>query len=87
MADLTSFADRTGAPTDRTLEFLDARELPPPQPLSKTLETLATLDDRTVFVQLNDRTPQHLYPKLVDRGYTFDTVETDDGVVTAIWRD
>jgi len=78
---------RTAAPEDRPTETLDARELPPPEPLQNTLERLADLDDGTVLVQYNDRAPQHLYPKLTDRGYAYDTVETDAVVVTAIWRD
>lgn len=77
---------KTGAPTDRQHETLDARELPPPQPLRNTLELLGELDDETVLVQLNDRAPQHLYPRLADRGYVYDTVENEDLVLTAIWR-
>lgn len=86
---------RTSAPIDRWLteldapsdaiEFIDARELPPPKPLSETLERLAKLDDTVTLVQLNDRKPKLLYPKLDDRGYTYGTIETEEGVVTAIW--
>ncbi|WP_135535785.1 DUF2249 domain-containing protein [Halostella pelagica] len=85
----------TDAPADRPRERLDARELPPPQPLKRTLELLAELDDETVLVQLNDRAPQHLYPKLGERGYQYGTFETEldegdgngDGpVVTAVWK-
>ncbi|WP_135822818.1 DUF2249 domain-containing protein [Halostella litorea] len=75
----------TDAPTDRPRETLDARELPPPQPLQRTLELLPELDDGTVLVQFNDRAPQHLYPKLADRGYEYETVG-EDPVVTAIWK-
>lgn len=87
MTDLSSILAETDAPTDRPRETLDARELPPPQPLQQTLERLAELDDETVLVQRNDRAPQHLFPKVADRGYSYETVETDDAVVTAIWRD
>lgn len=90
----------TDAPTDRPHKLLDARELPPPQPLKRTLELLAELDDETVLVQLNDRAPQHLYPKLEDRGYRYDTCGArsapedgsgnaatgEDPVVTAVWK-
>jgi hypothetical protein len=75
-----------GAPAANGVEFIDARELPPPQPLSRTLERLPKLDGDVTVVQLNDREPQFLYPKLDDRGYTYATIETDDGVVTAIWE-
>jgi uncharacterized protein (DUF2249 family) len=77
----------TAAPTDRPAERLDVRELPPPEPLTRTVETLAELDDDVVLVQVNDRAPQHLYPQLEERGYRHDTVETDEGVVTAVWRE
>jgi TusA-related sulfurtransferase len=76
----------TDAPTDRPRETIDVRELPPPEPLRRTLERLTELGD-AVLVQRNDRAPQHLYPKLADRGYAYDTVETDGAVVTVIWRD
>lgn len=75
----------SGAPVDSAVEELDVRELGPPKPLSKTLERLAELEE-TVLVQLNDRVPQHLYPKLEDRGYEFDTLETDEVIVTVIWE-
>lgn len=84
---------RTSAPTDRWLteleapsdaiEFIDARELPPPEPLSETLGRLADLADTVTFVRLNDRRPRPLYPKLDDRGSTYGTIETG-GVLTAI---
>ncbi|MFB6219727.1 MAG: DUF2249 domain-containing protein [Halobacteriaceae archaeon] len=76
----------TDAPSDRPFETLDARDLPPPQPLQNTLERLVELEDAATLVQLNDRVPQHLYPKLADRGYQYDTVEVAEGVATAIWR-
>lgn len=87
MPEVTELVAKTAAPRDRPRETLDARELPPPQPLRNTLERLAELDAETVLVQLNDRAPQHLYPKLTDRGYEYDTIETDEFVVTTIWRE
>jgi len=72
-------------PADAPTERLDVRNLGPPKPLKNTLERLADLDDETVLVQINDREPQFLYPKLEDRGYAYGTVETDKAVVTGIW--
>lgn len=86
MVDVTEIVSETAAPADSSRETLDARELPPPQPLQNTLERLAELDAETLLVQLNDRAPQHLYPKLTDRGYEYETTETDEAVVTVIWR-
>ena len=74
------------APADRPRDVLDVADLPPPEPLARTLERLADLDEETVLVQRNDRAPQHLYPKLEDRGYRHATVDWDDDVVTVIWR-
>ena len=82
----TSAIERTDAPDDRPHEVMDARRLPPPQPLQGTIERLGELDDEVVLLQRNDRAPQHLYPLLSDRGYAYETVELDEEVVTAIWR-
>lgn len=73
-------------PPDAPTERLEVSDLGPPGPLKETLETLAELDDDTVLIQLNDRVPQHLYPRLTDRGYEFGTVERDDATITAIWK-
>lgn len=73
-------------PTEPEWVTLDARVLPPPQPLQRTLERLAELDDE-VLVQRNDRAPQHLYPRLTDRGYEYETVTDGDIVLTAIWTE
>lgn len=85
----TDFAERaitrTDAPADRQRAVLDVRELGPPKPLTETLETLSRLDDE-ILVQVNDRKPQHLYPKLADRGYAFETIADGDVVLTAIWE-
>lgn len=87
MTDLDDVIERTAAPADRPIETLDARELPPPQPLKNTLERLSELDPETVLVQFNDRAPQHLYPRLTDRGYGYETIEEDNGVATVIWTE
>ncbi|WP_049985379.1 DUF2249 domain-containing protein [Halobellus rufus] len=85
MVETAGFVAESAAPTDAPRELLDARDLPPPQPLQNTLERLVELDSDTVLVQVNDRAPQHLYPRLADRGYEYETVETDEAVVTVIW--
>jgi TusA-related sulfurtransferase len=78
--------DRLEIPSDAKRERLDVRNMGPPKPLKETLERLEAMDDDMVLVQLNDRDPQFLYPKLIDRGYEYDTVETDKAVVTGIWK-
>ncbi|WP_435129878.1 DUF2249 domain-containing protein [Halobaculum sp. D14] len=86
MVDVSEAVDASDAPPGQTRETLDVRELPPPQPLQRTLERCAELDEDAALVQLNDRAPQHLYPRLSDRGFEYDTVEAADAVVTVIWR-
>lgn len=87
MEAIESYLSRAGVSVDRPYETLDAADLPPPQPLKNTLETVAELDGETVLVQLNDRRPQHLYPKLADRGYQYESFEDGETVVTVIWDD
>lgn len=86
MASTVPYLAQSAAPSDRPCETIDARELPPPQPLRNTLEQLEELDDSVVLIQLNDRRPQHLYPRLEERGYQHESFEDDDTVVTVIWR-
>ena len=84
-ADYTQGAlDAAEVPSDAAVETLDVRELGPPKPLTETLERLVELDDEAALVQINDRAPQHLYPKLADRGYEYETVEVADAVVTVV---
>jgi hypothetical protein len=42
------------------------------------------MDPDTVLVQVNDRTPQHLFPLLEDRGYGYASAG-EEPVYTAIW--
>jgi hypothetical protein len=39
-----------------------------------------------VLVQVNDREPTHLFPRLNDRGVAYATAERGEQVVTAIWH-
>jgi TusA-related sulfurtransferase len=84
--ELERYLGTDGVPENAPCEHIDAGELPPPEPLTKTLEKLAELDDETVLVQSNDRAPQHLYPKLNERGYEYITREEQDSTVTVIWK-
>jgi hypothetical protein len=64
---------------------VDVRDLAPPKPLQETLVALESLDHDGVLVQVNDRVPQHLFPKLEERGYAHKS-NGDDPVYTAIWN-
>lgn len=48
---------------------LDVRELVPPEPMVKILETLSKVDENTVLLVHHHREPMMLYPKLEERGY------------------
>lgn len=48
---------------------LDVRELPPPEPMIKILETLSQVDENTLLLVYHHREPLMLYPKLEERGY------------------
>lgn len=77
--------DRESVPDRTVRESIDVRELPPPEPLQRTLERLQELEEDELLIQVNDRVPQHLFPLLRERGYEF---ETSDGepTYTAIWQ-
>ena len=77
--------DRERVPEREHVEELDVRDLPPPKPLQETLETLERLGDDAVLVQTNDRTPKHLFPKLDERGYAYESAG-DGPAYTAIWK-
>ncbi|MFB6070206.1 MAG: DUF2249 domain-containing protein [Halanaeroarchaeum sp.] len=74
-----------GVPDDRTPVIVDVRDLPPPEPLTETIDAVGDLDRTEMVVQVNDRVPQHLFPRLDEHGLQYETVETDDGAVTAMW--
>jgi len=82
----TAIREELDVPSGTPTEQIDVRELGPPGPLKETLETLTEIGDDVVLVQLNDRTPQHLYPKLDDRGYEYGTIEREGVTITAIWH-
>jgi uncharacterized protein (DUF2249 family) len=48
---------------------LDVRELVPPEPMIKILETLSQVDEYTALLVHHHREPMMLYPKLEERGY------------------
>jgi len=48
---------------------LNVRELVPPEPMIKILETLSSVDENTLLLVHHHREPMMLYPKLEERGY------------------
>lgn len=58
--------------------LLDARGLPPPEPLELTLEAISTLDKKQQLRLLIDREPFPLYDILRNNGFEYNTRTTDD---------
>ncbi|UIP01544.1 DUF2249 domain-containing protein (plasmid) [Halobaculum sp. CBA1158] len=75
------------APADAPAEGIDVRDAPAPKPLTRTLETLESLPAETVLLQRNDRVPVHLFDRLDERGYRYETLERDGEALTAIRRE
>ncbi len=83
-ASLSAFDE--SVPADREHMVVDVATAPPPKPLTRTLRALAELGDDEVLLQVNDREPTHLYPKLDERGVAYATVEREGTTLTAIWK-
>ena len=74
------------SPRGEVLE-VDARGLPPPQPMVVILEALQNLPAHAVINARTDRRPVHLYGFLEERGYTGESEEETDGsFITHICR-
>lgn len=52
-------------------QWIDVRDLEPPEPMVRTLAALEALPDGHMLVQVNARVPQFLLPILTERGFTF----------------
>jgi len=60
-------------------QVLDARDLPPPEPMQRTMEALAGLAPGGELVLLLYREPFPLYAVLAREGFTHRTELADDG--------
>lgn len=54
---------------------IDVRDLDPPEPMVRTLDALSRLPRGKTLVQLNERVPQFLLPKLQQRGFVYEIRE------------
>lgn len=84
--DTRQIQQASGVPESRATHTLDVRALAPPEPLTETMDAVADLGTDELLVQINDRVPQHLFPRLEDHGIEHETVEVDGAVLTALWR-
>ncbi|CAG0125244.1 hypothetical protein RHDC2_00906 [Rhodocyclaceae bacterium] len=66
---------------------LDARGLPPPEPMQRALETLESLQPGEQLRMLLHREPFPLYNLLRERGYTHRTTQlAEDTYEILIWQ-
>lgn len=66
---------------------LDVRALEPPEPMVHTLATLETLPPGMTLLQINERVPQFLLPKLEELGFAYRVQEQEpEGVVRVFIR-
>jgi tRNA 2-thiouridine synthesizing protein A len=59
--------------------ILDNRGLEPPQPMMRTLAALESLKAGETLTIINDRRPMFLYEQLDELGYSYETIERNDG--------
>lgn len=65
---------------------LDVRDLAPPEPMVRILETLSRVDANTVLIVHHHREPMLLYEKLDARGFTATTNKIDEHYYKVVIR-
>jgi len=86
MSTIAAIVDGTDAPSDRPRETIDVRSLGPPRATETDPRDARRAPRGDGSGPAKRPRPQFLFPKLDDRGYTYEPVERDDDVVTVIWR-
>lgn len=74
-------ADEPAMEADAGMVVLDVRELEPPEPMMRTLEALAELPRGKTLLQINQRVPQFLLPKITERGFKYEIREQSADLV------
>lgn len=70
----------------RPTVVLDVRGLEPPEPMTRTLEALDRLPPGGTLLQINERVPRFLLPRLAERGFAAEVTERADGEVHVLIR-
>lgn len=65
---------------------LDVRGMEPPEPMVHTLAALENLPSGKTLLQINERIPQFLLPKLEEQGFTYSIREQNDQLVRVFIR-
>lgn len=73
---------------NRKIITIDCRELLPPEPLIKVMQSVEYLKDDEAILMLHRHEPCGLFPKLKERNLKSDMKEFEDGSVEIlIWRE
>lgn len=65
---------------------LDVRGMEPPEPMVRTLSALETLPPGGTLLQINERVPAFLLPRLAELGFEHQVREQEEGVVRVFIR-
>ncbi len=78
----------TNDASDETADVIivDVRGLEPPEPMVRTLAALERLPQGKTLLQINERVPQFLLPRLEELGLEYDIREQAEGVVRVFIR-
>lgn len=76
--------DESGVAAD--VIIVDVRGLEPPEPMVRTLAALETLPEGKTLLQINERVPQFLLPRLEELGFEHEIREQTEGVVRVFIR-
>jgi uncharacterized protein (DUF2249 family) len=71
---------------DAGVVVLDVRGMEPPEPMVRTLAALEALPPGGTLVQVNERVPRFLLPKLDELGFEYEVREQDEELVRVFIR-
>ncbi len=68
--------------------IVDCRELEPPEPMVKILETVNNMAADEAVLMIHRKRPRLLFSKLDELGFNHDVTEESEGLIKLlIWRD
>ena len=76
----------TAVDAGEAVVVLDVRGLEPPEPMVRTLAALETLPRDSTLLQINERVPRFLLPKLAELGFSHEVRVQEEGVVRVFIR-
>ncbi|HLC27722.1 MAG TPA: DUF2249 domain-containing protein, partial [bacterium] len=66
---------------------IDVRGLEPPQPMERILAALNRLQSGQRLLVIHERRPMFLFPRLAERGFSYEINEEETGkVILRIWK-